>query len=292
MQLVLPYFRLMRPANIITAFADILAGAAIVSGSLRSFSNPDLLLLLLGTAGLYGGGVVFNDYFDADLDKVERPERPIPNGKVPRRNALLLGTLLFLLGIAASFLVNITAGVIAFFISILALLYDAKAKHVDFVGPANMGLCRGMNLLLGMSLLPPLLINHWYLLFIPIVYIAAITSVSKGEVHGSAKQPLFLAVLFYFLVFTAILILGVANSRFIETLPFLLLFLSLVLPKLITAIKDPRAGKIGLAVKAGIISLIILNASLAAAFAGIYSGIIILSLLPLSLLIAKSFEVT
>lgn len=292
MHLVSPYIKLIRPANIVTAFADVLAGAAIVSGGFSIFSNPDLILLLLGTAGLYGGGVVFNDYFDAELDKIERPERPIPSGRVPKKNAFILGALLFSLGIIASFLANLAAGIVAFFISFFAVLYDAKAKHIDFVGPAIMGLCRGMNLFLGMSIMPSLLTKSWYLLFIPIVYIAAITSVSKGEVHGSGRQPLFLAGFFYLFVFTTILVLGILNGKFVETLPFLLLFLVFVFPKLITAIKDPSAGKIGLAVKAGIISLIVMNASLAAAFSGVYFGIIILILLPLSILIAKSFAVT
>lgn len=77
---------MMRPANIVTSVADILAGIA-VSGFLMEvtlsfdFIYP-MILLCIATIGLYGGGVVFNDVFDASLDKVERPERPIPKGVV------------------------------------------------------------------------------------------------------------------------------------------------------------------------------------------------------------------
>ena len=71
--------RLTRPANIVTAIADILAGVAI-SGFLRDGHDyTPVLWLVLSTVGLYGGGVVFNDVFDAKLDAVERPERPIPS---------------------------------------------------------------------------------------------------------------------------------------------------------------------------------------------------------------------
>jgi 4-hydroxybenzoate polyprenyltransferase len=66
----------MRPANIITSIADVLAGIAIsgfLSQSDFSKHNISLLILLcISTIGLYGGGVVFNDVFDSDLDKVER----------------------------------------------------------------------------------------------------------------------------------------------------------------------------------------------------------------------------
>ena len=64
----------MRPANIVTSVADVLAGIAI-SGYLanENFSATyisSILLLSISTIGLYGGGVVFNDVFDAELDKV------------------------------------------------------------------------------------------------------------------------------------------------------------------------------------------------------------------------------
>ncbi|WP_257235940.1 hypothetical protein [Nostoc sp. 'Peltigera malacea cyanobiont' DB3992] len=65
------YLELMRPANIVTAWADILLGfAASGSGIIfvqlmngeASFSILiPLAWLLLATTGLYGGGIVFND---------------------------------------------------------------------------------------------------------------------------------------------------------------------------------------------------------------------------------------
>ncbi|OYZ46911.1 MAG: polyprenyltransferase, partial [Sphingobacteriales bacterium 24-40-4] len=73
----------MRPANIATSVADVLAGIAI-SGYFLGAGQEFLpvILLCLSTIGLYGGGIVFNDVFDAELDKIERPERAIPSGAV------------------------------------------------------------------------------------------------------------------------------------------------------------------------------------------------------------------
>ncbi|MBT8235939.1 MAG: ubiquinone biosynthesis protein UbiA, partial [Bacteroidia bacterium] len=77
---IMGFLRLMRPANLPTAGADILAGAAIagaVSTQIPFTLNTaisDLLLLFFSSVSLYAGGVVLNDYFDADLDALERPE--------------------------------------------------------------------------------------------------------------------------------------------------------------------------------------------------------------------------
>lgn len=292
MQLVLPYIRLMRPANIITAIADILAGAVIVTGGLLSFEDFNLLWLILSTSGLYGGGVVLNDYFDAEIDRVERPERPIPSGEATRKNVLLFGSSLFFLGILAAFQVNFTAGLLAISITVFAVLYDAVTKEIDLLGPLNMGLCRGLNFLLGMSLFPQVIGRFWYLSLIPVIFIAAITLISKGEVTGSGRTPLYVAVLIYSLIAAFLLSLGFFSGSFIHNVPFVVLFFVMVITPLIKAIKDPSAGRIRTAVKLGILSLIVLNAALAATFGGFLFGLIILLLLPLSILLAKSFAVT
>ena len=97
--------QLARPANIVTAISDIWAGAAIAgffaSPYARPFSLVPVVCLSIATIGLYGGGVVFNDVFDAELDKVERPERPIPGGRVSLAGATLWGIILLLTGILA-----------------------------------------------------------------------------------------------------------------------------------------------------------------------------------------------
>jgi 4-hydroxybenzoate polyprenyltransferase len=111
------YLRLMRPANIVTSVADVLAGIAI-SGyfyqlTFTANSFYPVILLCLSTIGLYGGGIVFNDVFDAELDKVERPERAIPSGLVSLKEAAFLGTFLLLWGIGFAFSYSNHAGVIA-----------------------------------------------------------------------------------------------------------------------------------------------------------------------------------
>lgn len=301
METVIAHLRLMRPANIITAIADILAGFAVSGAALHLFSPEldypfflnSLMWLILATIGLYGGGIVFNDVFDAELDKAERPERPIPSGKASIKSASILAVVLFGLGFVAAWQVSPLSGIIAFTIAILAVLYNAWGKHQLFVGPVNMGLCRGGNLLLGMSAVPAALQDLWFIAFIPIIYIAAITMISRGEVHGGNRKAILGGAAMYGIIIISIVILAsLSNVKWWQVVPFLLLFSFLIFPPLIRALKEQNPQFIGKAVKAGVLSLIVLNASLATVFAGWIYGLIILLLLPLSIGIAKKFSVT
>jgi 4-hydroxybenzoate polyprenyltransferase len=293
------YLELMRPANIVTAFADILAGFA-VAGGVVSFtgeaafiSHEGLWWLLLSTFGLYGGGVVFNDVFDAELDAEERPERAIPSGRVSKLEASFLGTLLHVLGILSAFQVNQTAGFIALTVAILTIIYDSKAKHSVIFGPLFMGLCRGGNLLLGISIVPGILFQSWFLAFIPIVYIASITLISRGEVSGGSRMHGFIAVGMLTAVIIALLIFAfIPDYRLLTALPFLLLFAWMVLPAYLNAAINPEALTIKNAVKRGVLSLIFLNSVLAAGFSGLILGLIVALLFPISLLFSKLFAVT
>jgi len=297
------YLQLTRPANIVTAIADIWAGFAVAGGALVIFADQtrlidspifqNLLWLTLSTIGLYGGGVAFNDVFDAALDAKERPERPIPSGRVSKQNAALMAFLLLLMGVVSAWQVSTLSASIAFAVAGMAVLYDYWGKHQFIFGPINMGLCRAGNLLLGISAFPVMLESYWYLGFIPLVFVAAITMISRGEVHGKNRRALQGGFLMYVFIILSLAVLGILEGRgIVQVFPFLALFAYMIFPPLVKAIREQVPQLIGKAVKAGVISLIILNASLAAAFAGWQFGVIVLLLLPISIYLAKKFAVT
>lgn len=293
------YLELMRPANIVTAFADILAGFA-AAGGVALFSQvfppeitPELIGLLIATFGLYGGGVVFNDVFDAGLDAEERPERAIPSGRISKNNAIRLGTILLMAGIIFAFMVSTRSGILAVVIALCALFYDAKAKHSSLWGPLFMGLCRGGNLLLGCSIIPAVIPQVWFIGFIPVVYIGSITLVSQGEVHGGKKAPGYLALGLILLVTAVLFLLAILPYYALpEATPFVILFAIMVIPPFFKAASHPTPEFIKAAVKRGVLSLIILNSALAAGFSGFTLGILTLLLLPVSILLARIFAVT
>jgi hypothetical protein len=300
--LLFPYLQLTRPANVVTAIADIWAGFAVAGGWAYMASDWELgertfwwnlFWLSLSTIGLYAGGVAFNDIADADLDAVERPERPIPSGRAKKSKAVLMASSLLILGILFAFQVNPLSGVIAISISICALAYDYWGKHQRIFGPINMGLCRAGNLLLGISVAPEVLGKAWPIGILPLIYVSAITMISRGEVHGKNKKALYAGGAIYVSIFIGILFLAqLERPGHWHVLPFLALLAYMIFPPLAKAIRTQEPKFIGKSVKAAVISLIIVNASLAAAFSGWTIGVAVLLLLPISLWLAKKFAVT
>src|SRR5690554_5988529 len=303
MKKLMAYLRLTRPANVVTAIADILAGIAVSGAALVLFSPETVsdrsvefsswLWLCLSTIGLYGGGVAFNDVFDAELDRVERPERPIPSGIVPLINAAVMASLLLLMGVVAAWQVSLLSGMIAIVVAFLCVLYDAWGKHQLIFGPINMGLCRTGNLLLGISIIPGMVGEYWYLGLIPLVYIAAITMISRGEVHGENRKALQAGFLMYGVIILVLFALSFTTPvPWWQVLPFLILLCYMIFPPLLRALNTQNPQLIGKAVKAGVIAQIVVNSSLAATFDGWQFGLIVVLLLPLSLWIARKFAVT
>ncbi len=283
----------MRPANIVTSVADVLAGIAISGYFLAAaYEFSGVLLLCLSTIGLYGGGIVFNDVFDAELDKIERPERAIPSGAVSIMEATLLGIMLLGMGLLTAFSFSMRSGIIALLIIVFALIYNKFGKHHSFLGPLNMGLCRGLNLLLGISIVSISLENQYLLGLVPLVYIFSITMISQGEVHGSDRSKLYLGAFLYLIVIGFILYSSFLQQHLFYAALFLIPFAWMIYKPLFRAIKDPVGKNIGKAVKAGVISLILMDAAWASAYGQVFFALLIAMLLPLSLWLAKRFAVT
>jgi len=291
---MVPFLRLMRPANIVTALADILAGAAVARAwSVGAEVPAELGLLLLSTVGLYGGGVVFNDVFDVELDREERPERPLPSGQISLSAATFGGALLLLGGIMAACGVSWLAGGLALIVAVLALGYDKYGKHHPFFGPLMMGMCRGGNLLIGMSIVSATVADYWFIALIPIVFIAAITVTSRGEVDGGNRRAILLAIFLDVVVVAGILALTTyTDFSLTSAWPFLLLWILINARGKVKALLDNQPATIMGAVKLGVLSLIPLNATLTAGFLGWQSGLVVLALLPVSLGLARYFAVT
>ncbi len=296
---LLGYMRLMRPANLPTAAADVLAGITIAGVSLDTYPMvigdvrlfPNDFYLCLSSVALYAGGVVLNDVFDHKIDSIERPERPIPRGLVSLRSASILGVLLLLTGISLAFVVNNLSGTIAIVLALAILLYDAITKQFSFVGPLNMGLCRGLNLILGMSIAGH--VEHYLYALIPVVYIFAVTMISRGEVRAeNKKQLIWASVLYAVVVFAVLTILPDKPESLYITAPFVLLFIVLIYGPLIKAYRQNTPENIQKAVIAGVLAIVALDAIIAAGFLSWWYGVLVIILLPLSRVMARVFAVT
>jgi 4-hydroxybenzoate polyprenyltransferase len=284
---VIPILQLLRPANVVTAVADILAGYAIAGAGQRS----TLFWLAAASACLYAGGVVLNDVFDREIDRKERPERPIPSGQVTVGLAAALGAALLAAGVVLAALVNPTAALVAGLTALAVLLYDGWTKRFPLVGPVNMGLCRGLNLLLGIAAVPAALEQAWMLGFLPVLYITGVTALSRGEVHGGRRGVAAFALISLTVVLSAAFgLAGVARSWAGLALTAALGWR--VLPPFAAAYRSPDAGHIRAAIRTGVLSLVILDAAIGATYRGPLYGLLILATGVVAWALARVFAVT
>lgn len=200
------YFELVRVPNLFTAPPDVIAGAAI-SGVFSGIESIDgalpLGLACAASMSLYAGGVALNDVIDAPQDARERPERPISSGRIARGAAahvavehvaagLLLAACVGLLSPGA----GVRPGCVAAVLATMIVAYNVFKRSV--LGPALMGLCRGINLLLGASLHPAFSIEALVLHHVawPVaagclaVYVAGLTAFARHEVGSSRRLAL------------------------------------------------------------------------------------------------------
>ena len=146
--LIKPYLQLVRLPNVFTAAADSLAGWLLAVGTLEAPRR--WLPLVLASVFTYAGGIVLNDVFDLEVDRNERPNRPLPSGRVGLRFAKLLGVGLLLSGVTLAKFSGVAYALGAECTLVLCVLvYNAGLKR-SVLGPELMGACRGLNLLLGL----------------------------------------------------------------------------------------------------------------------------------------------
>lgn len=285
---------LLRPANIITSLADVAAGLAVAGFYSATDANPWLALpLFIATVGFYGGGIVLNDAFDAAVDQTERPERPIPSGLVTVKEAKLLGFSLLASGVLATAFVNPVALMVGVILAGSILLYNTWAKH-NITGPVVMGACRGLNLMLGMSLLPGVIEKLPLLPLVHVVYIAGITLVSRDEVKGKRRAALWLALVVFILTPTFVFLTTLPVGA-TATLGYPVLsgaFIGLLASRTLKAIREPSPQHIKLVVKSGVIGIIALDAIIVSRVESLAVVAQVLLLLPLSLFVARKMAVT
>jgi 4-hydroxybenzoate polyprenyltransferase len=190
----LAWWQLLRAANVFTAASNVIAGFLIVQG--RWAPPETLALLIASSACLYLAGTVLNDVFDAELDAIERPERPIPSGRIPRTTASSAGWTLLTAGVLLSWMAAWTCshampGLIGVLLAFAIFRYDKVLKST-WIGPVAMGWCRTLNVLLGASIASELMrqpVALAYALGVGL-YTVALTQTARSETVGELARRL------------------------------------------------------------------------------------------------------
>jgi geranylgeranylglycerol-phosphate geranylgeranyltransferase len=122
------YLELMRAWNCMVVFVGIVVGAALV---LRRFPyDIDVLVAAISGFLITGGGNALNDYFDREIDKINKPNRPIPSGRLSGEGAFAFSTVVFFMGLVLVYHVNIVCLDIALFNTAILLGYARYSKKM------------------------------------------------------------------------------------------------------------------------------------------------------------------
>ncbi|RIK77270.1 MAG: hypothetical protein DCC67_12905 [Planctomycetota bacterium] len=190
----LAWWQLLRGANVFTAASNVVAGFLIVQGAWRPAAA--LAALVAASMCLYLAGMALNDVFDAKLDAVERPERPLPSGRIALKSAAAVGWALLAGGLALSWLAAAAAdqpmpGLIGVLLAFAIVQYDRSLK-ATWIGPAAMGWCRFLNVLMGASISPALIREGPALGYAALVgvYALALTQTARSETAGPVSRML------------------------------------------------------------------------------------------------------
>ncbi|MBX2977157.1 MAG: geranylgeranylglycerol-phosphate geranylgeranyltransferase [Ignavibacteriaceae bacterium] len=130
--ILINYIRLTRPLNGVISFISILLAIYIAGGVSISLIN----YIIAATAGMLTGaaGNVINDFFDVEIDKINRPDRMIASGKISKTSALKFYLMLIVAALILSLSLNVEAFIVVAVASIFIFFYSSKWKRLPLIG--------------------------------------------------------------------------------------------------------------------------------------------------------------
>jgi len=136
---------ILRPLNC------LMAGVGVMVGALLSMKVLDPMILAAFAAAfvITGAGNAINDFFDFESDRINRPKRPIPSGRISRRYALFFSIVLFAAGILLSAQINWLAFIIALVNSLVLVVYSLSLQNKVLLGNVAVAYLGGSTFLYG-----------------------------------------------------------------------------------------------------------------------------------------------
>ena len=301
------YIILVRLPNVFSAASNILPGyftiVTAVSSSFLSINILYLAALMTSSSLLYLAGIVFNDYFDFEIDKKERPTRPLPSGKITKGKALTIAISSIIAANVLTLLLNWTSFIVAVILTTIIIAYDYRLKHNTITGPITMGLARFFNIILGATpALPTLLIStasSKMLVFIAtllFLYVIAISILSKKEVSGKITNAIIISSLsIVFVVIASIAIaglIGIFRSAVFANLALFSIVMIITFRPMLRGLDSLAPIQIRNIIKNMLISIIILDSVFVSGIIGLPYGFATLLLVIPSVLLARKLYLT
>ena len=144
-----PYIEILRPGNALMGAISIILVALID----KTISIP-VVLAMLAVFFETAAGDVINDYFDYKIDLINKPDRPIPSGRISLKNGRNYGYFLFFMGTVCGFFISYLTNnwipfAIVLFADVVLYLYAYKLKSTPLLGNLTVGFMTGFGFVFG-----------------------------------------------------------------------------------------------------------------------------------------------
>lgn len=159
-QKVIAVFRLVRPHNLLIGAGSILIGAVVTGGSVEPLGK--VVLACLSGALVMAGANAINDVYDVEIDRINRPERPLPSGLLASATARTVAIFFFVAGVFFSIFIASISIYVAVFTTVLLWLYSARLKRTILWGNLTVSLITGLAFIYG-----ALAVGRWREALIP-----------------------------------------------------------------------------------------------------------------------------
>lgn len=184
------YFRLMRPVNCLMMGFAVVVGAALASSTTLVSSWLSLVYGFITGFMLTAASMAINDYYDREIDEVNEPSRPIPNGIIKPREALLFAAVLTVIGFMAAYLTNVFCLFAAMLAWLIFTAYTVVGKRSGLPGNFLVSMCVAIPFVYG-SLAITSMVSLNVLFFVSMVFLSNTgREITKGivDVQGDRTQ--------------------------------------------------------------------------------------------------------
>ena len=273
------------PERIALGWADVLTGFAI-SGALNS-ANIQLLMpasfLLLIAATMPSAGAILARSFSVKVSDVECQEENKLNDILKDKDLFSIGVLfVVLIGVSGKWLSPWTAW-FALAIAISAFFHSLFAIEHPIHGLLSFALYRAGSILLGVSIVPHALQQYWYIVLIPIIYLAIAILYSQKKFEESTWRTELPIVLTILVVFESLfLIYTLPGYDIFKTLLFVIILARQILSPYFKSVYEPTPETIATATNAFWTGIFLLDATIAAGFSNWYYALLVLFMLPIA----------
>lgn len=153
---------LLRPLNLVLCAISVFVGA-FVTGTIQPISN--VALACISATLIMAAGNAINDVYDLEIDRINKPFRPLPSGRISTDLAFKFAIILFAFGVFLSIFISWIAFWTAIAVSLGLFFYSYRLKRTVLVGNLCISLCSALAFFYG-----SLAVGRWQEALIPATF--------------------------------------------------------------------------------------------------------------------------